>query len=249
DALRLLEDQPGDVPELVRELAALLDRTDGVAHVLGRGDLEEAGPRRVRAVRLDRLHRVDARPEALRHAAPVGRQYGRVDDHVRERDLPEQEDSREDHPVLPEPDDLARGRVDVAAVVALQLGRLPRPAERRERPEGGGEPRVEHVRVALELARPALGARVRGWPGARQMAVGTAPDRDLVPPPELARDAPVRRLLEGLDREAVLALRVEANAALAQRLEGRRGEPLHRAPPLRRDERLDPCAAPFERPP
>ena len=99
-----------------------------------------------------------------------------------------------------------------------------------------------------ELALPALGARVGGWPGARQMAVGTRPDRDLVPPPELARDAPVRRLLEGLDREAVLALRVEADAALAQRLEGRRGEPLHRAPPLRRDERLDARVAPFARP-
>src|SRR5581483_10647983 len=93
--------------------------------------------------------------------------------------------------------------------------------------------------VAYELARAALGASVGGRPGAGQVAVGARPDRDLVAPPELARDAPVGRLLERLDREAVLRLGVVADAALAQRLDRRPGQLVHPAPPLGRDERLD----------
>ena len=72
-ALRVLEDEPRDVPELDRELAPLLDRLRRVADVLRRRDLEEAVARRVGAVRLDRLHRVDARAEALRHPPPSAR--------------------------------------------------------------------------------------------------------------------------------------------------------------------------------
>ncbi len=69
---------------------------------------------RVRAVPVDQLDRVDAGAERLRHAAPVRREHGRVDDHVGERQLPEQLEPGEDHAVLPEPDDLAGGRLDVA---------------------------------------------------------------------------------------------------------------------------------------
>ena len=64
--------EPRDVPELGRELAPLLDRPRRVADVLRRRDLEEPVAGRVGAVRLDRLHRVDPRAEALRHPPPVG---------------------------------------------------------------------------------------------------------------------------------------------------------------------------------
>ena len=133
-------------------------------------------------------------------------------------------------------------------VVALELRRRLGPAERRERPERGAEPGVEHVGVALERARAALGARLRRRPRAGQVPVGARPDRDLVAPPELPRDAPVGRLLEGLDREAVLALGVVADAPLAQRLDRRARELVHPAPPLGRDERLDPRVAALARP-
>src|SRR2546428_11266634 len=62
-------------------------------------------------------------------------------------------------------------------------------------------------------------------------------------PPELAGDVPVGRRLERLDREAVLRLRVVADAAGAQRLERGLLQLLHRAPPLERDQRLDPALA------
>ena len=112
----VLEDQPRHVPELVRELAPLLDRAPAEADVLGRRDLEQPVPGRVGAVAVDRVERVDAVAEALRHAPPVGGEHGRVDDHVGERDVAHQLEPGHDHPVLPEADDLARGRVDVARV-------------------------------------------------------------------------------------------------------------------------------------
>ena len=158
DALGVLEDQPRHVPELDRELPPLLDRAVREAHVLRRGDLQQPVARRVGSVLLDRLHRVDAGPEALRHAPAVEREHRRVDDHVGERNLAERLEARPDHPVLPEADDLARGRVDVPRVVARELGRLVGPAERGERPERRREPGVEDVGLARELGRAALAA-------------------------------------------------------------------------------------------
>src|SRR5271170_2125957 len=64
-------------------------------------------------------------------------------------------------------------------------------------------------------------------------------------PPELARDAPVRRVLEGVDREAVLALGVVDDLAVPERFERALLDLLHRAPPLQRDQRLDPAFAPL----
>ena len=55
-------------------------------HVLRRRDLEQAVARRVRAVRVDHLERVDAVAEALRHPPSVGREHRRMDDHVGERE-------------------------------------------------------------------------------------------------------------------------------------------------------------------
>ncbi len=75
------------------------------------------------------------------------------------------------------------------------------------------------------------------------VAVRAVPDRELVAPPELARDAPVGRVLERVDREPVLRLGVEAHAPLAQRGERRLLQLVHRAPPLERDQRLDPALA------
>src|SRR5205814_7446057 len=130
----------------------------------------------------------------------------------------------------------ARCDADVARVVPIELGRLLGPAERRQRPQRRREPRVENVGVALELRRAALSAGARRWPRARPVTVGTRPDRDLVAPPELARDAPVGRLLERLDREPMLALGVVADALGAQRLDRRARELVHPAPPLERHE-------------
>ena len=166
-----------------------------------------------------------------------------MDDHVGERDLLDELEAGEDHPVLPEADDLARRDVEIARVEALQVRCVVRPAERRERPERRREPRVEDVRVALELRLPALRASLRLGLGDGDVAVGAVPDGQLVPPPELPRDVPVGRVGERVDREAVLRLGVVAHAARLQSLDRRRAELVHAAPPLERDQRLDAALA------
>ena len=91
--------------------------------------------------------------------------------------LAEQLEPGEDHAVLPEPDDVARRRVHVARIELRELRRLLGPAERRERPQRGAEPRVEHVGLPRQLGRPALGAggRLAGAPPSRDRPGSTTP--------------------------------------------------------------------------
>src|SRR5205823_5731281 len=100
---RVRKDQTRHVPELVRELAALLDRPLREARVLRRGDLEQPVAGGIRAVLLDQLVGRDAVAQALRHPPPVRGEHHRVNDHVAEGDVAHQLETREDHPVLPEP--------------------------------------------------------------------------------------------------------------------------------------------------
>src|SRR5206468_474113 len=105
------------------------------------------------------------------------------------------------------------------------------------------EPGVQHVLAARELGRAALRARPRLRLLDREVPVGALPDRQLVAPPELPRDVPVRRALERVDCEAMLRLGVVPHASGAQRVQRRLLELLHRAPPLERDQRFDPVLA------
>src|SRR5579872_2875728 len=139
-ACRRLQDQPRHVPELVGELAPLLDRALGERHVLRRRHLHQAVPRRVGAVAVDERERVHAGAEALRHAAAGRRVHERMDDDVAERHVAHQLEPDEDHPVLPEADDVAPGRVEIAGIERAQVLGVVRPAERRERPELRREP-------------------------------------------------------------------------------------------------------------
>ena len=79
--------------------------------------------------------------------------------------------------------------------------------------------------------------------GDGDMAVWAVPDGQLVPPPELPRDVPVGRVLERVDGEAVLRRRVVADTLRLKSLDRRRTQLVHAAPPLERDERLDPALA------
>ena len=145
------EDEARHVPELVRELAALLHGTVGEAHVLRRGHLQQPVAGRVRTVLVDHVAWVDARAEALRHAPAVAGQDGGVDDHVLERHLTEQLEPGEDHAVLPQPDDVPCRGLEIPRVEAPERGGVIRPAEGGEGPERRREPRVEHVLAAGEL--------------------------------------------------------------------------------------------------
>ncbi len=137
----------------------------------------------------------------------------------------------------------------------LQLGRLLGPAQRGERHQRRREPGVEHVLVAaqrsFEAGRPRL--RARFLFGARDIAVAglVVPGRDLMSPPQLARDAPVldigQPLVVGADPvfgdQADLAALHGIERDLGDRaagVEGALGRRLaHRDEPLVGQHRLD----------
>ena len=111
----------------------------------------------------------------------------------------------------------------ISRAVVLQVARVER---RAGRGVSSGQPSVangqsadeNHVSSTSVVARRARPSRTRRTPSGSVSAtvdvpVRAVPDRELVAPPELARDAPVGRVLERVDREAVLRLGVEADAA------------------------------------
>ena len=94
------------------------------------------------------------------------------------------------HPGDPEEDDVVAGLHDRARVVAREVGvSAGQPSvEKGHRPRA--EPRVEDVRVLLELGRRAAadvaGGRAPGSAGDRHVAVRAVPGRDAMAPPQLA---------------------------------------------------------------
>ncbi len=73
--------------------------------------------------------------------------------------------------------------------------------------------------------------------------LAAVPDGDLVPPPQLARDAPGADVLHPVQVDAGPGLLgVEAHRAVAHHVDGRAGQTLDVAEPLQRDQRLDPPA-------
>ena len=76
-----------------------------------------------------------------------------MDVDVAERHFLHEVQAHHHHAGDPEEDDVEAGDENVGRVVALQLRRLVRPAEGRERPQRRGEPGVEHVLVARRARR------------------------------------------------------------------------------------------------
>ena len=241
---RVRKDQARHVPELVRKLATLLDRPDREAHVLRGRHLQQPVARGVRAVVLDRVEGIDPRAEALRHPPPVRRVDRRVDVDRVERNVAHQLEPGHDHSRLPEEDDPAVGRADVVRIPRAQLGRVVRPAERREGPQRRREPRVEDVLVLTQLARPAFRTRRGRRLGDADVTVGAVPRGDLMSPPQLAGDAPGADRLHPVEVDLRVALGAEANASVAHGRDRGARKLGHVAPPLQRDERLDPVAGP-----
>ena len=138
-------------------------------------------------------------------------------------------------------------RAVLSTLVGIEVGEvggLVRPAPRGERPQRRAEPGVEHVglaaqgRAAAAAGRPAARSRPRS-----RDPVLAVPHRQLVPPPQLATDAPGAEVLHPVDVHAAPALRREFDLAVAHDLRGRLLELVHAHEPLLADERLDGRAA------
>ncbi len=236
------QDQAGGVVELVREVGALFDLGVGVADVLGRGHRQQAEAERVGAALVDLLERVDPGPQALRHAAAVAGLDHRVDVDVAEGDVAGELEPRHHHAGDPEEEDLARRGEEAGRVEGAHLGRVVGPAERGEGPERRAEPGVEDVLLLAQLS-PALAAALGSVLGDDRLVAGVAvPDRDLVSPPELARDAPGADLLEPVEVDAGPLVGLDVDLVGFDDGHRRAGELVHAAEPLQRDQRLDPLA-------
>src|SRR5206468_575940 len=123
-------------------------------------------------------------------------------------------------------------------IEAREVGRLVRPAERREWPEPGGEPRVEHIGVLLD-GRAAL----RAGPGVLAvgplMSVRAREHRDAMAPPQLPRDVPVADARHPVLERRPPPLRNDPKLAAMKRREHRFGERLHFHEPLVAEAGLD----------
>ncbi len=164
----------------------------------------------------------------------------------RERHLAHDLQPEEDHPGHPEEDDLVPRLHHRAGIESPQILGLLRPPERREGPEPRAEPGVEHVRVLLD-SPTTDGACGKGLLG-RDRCLATiraVPDRDPVPPPELAGDAPVMDVLQPVQVDALEAVRLERQPAVVRR--GYRGlcQRGHLDEPLLADQGLDHGVAPL----
>ncbi len=145
-----------------------------------------------------------------------------------------------DHTRHPEEENVVAGLHHVGGVEAGQVGRLLRPAQRGEGPQGAAEPRIQHVRV-LGQRQAAAGFASSGVNRGHGLvaAAGARPDRDAVAPPQLAADAPGA----DIDQPVVPRLhKVVGHDGDAAAMHGGQGHVGHRArvdEPLLADHRLD----------
>ncbi len=247
----LHQDEPGHVPQLVEEVARVLELRRRRPHraPLGRR-VGHREAERVGAVLVHQLERVDGVPLRLAHLPPLRIDDQRGDIDGFERDLVAEVKRRHDHPRHPEEDDVERRHEELRRVVGRQLRRLLRPAHDRERPQPRREPRVEHVLVLTEIdvaavVVPCLLGRVGLGVGGERSIVRSVPDRNPVPPPQLARDAPVADVLHPVDVQLRPAIGDEPDAAVLHDLDRPLRQGLHPHEPLRRDQRLDRRVTPF----
>ena len=146
------EHEPGHVPELVAEVASvlqLLGPEPGVG--AGAGPVDQGKAECVGAYLVDRGQRVDRVALRLGHllAERIPNQPGQVD--RVERRLAGQVDAQHHHPGDPEEDDVVGGLHDRARVEAAEVLRVVGPAERGKWPQARAEPGVEDVLVLLQL--------------------------------------------------------------------------------------------------
>ena len=156
-----------------------------------------------------------------------------MEDDVLEGGLAHEVEAGHHHARHPEEEDVGAGDEVTGGIVEGEVLGLLGPAEGGEGPEPGGEPRVQHVGVLVDGRAAALGADGGlGGGGPLVLAVTAGVDGDAVAPPDLAADAPVADVLHPVEEDALPALGLDDDLALAHGLDGGLGEGLHADEPL-----------------
>src|SRR5260221_10385830 len=148
-------------------------------------------------------------------------------------------DAEHHHARHPEKQDVVARDEHTGWIVALEVWRLRGPTQRRKRPQSRAEPRIEHVRILLQVFRPTSRAGARRFSRYGHVAALRAvPRRDSVSPPELPRKRPVADISHPEKIFLAPVLRNHLDFAALDCRQRWLGERLHRAEPLRGDSRL-----------
>ena len=134
------------------------------------------------------------------------------------------------HARHPEEDDVKAGNEDVARIECFEIRRVFRPALGGERPQRRGKPGIKHVFVLGERqvgGEVVFFARCRFVFGDVYVAVRVVPRRDAMPPPQLARDAPVLQVFHPVVVGVFPVFRHELDAAAAHGVQRRAGQFFH----------------------
>ena len=144
-----------------------------------------------------------------------------------------------DHPRHPEKQDVEAGNHQRIGIKHFFIPRRLRPPERSERQQARRKPRVEHVRILLQLRAAALACRRRLARHHHFLALAAIPCRNPVSPPQLPRDAPVVDVTHPVQVNLPVILRRKTNVSLLHHFDGALRQRRNLDEPLRREPRLD----------
>ena len=192
---------------------------------------------------VDQVDRVDHIALGLALLLTLGIADQARDVHVTKRHIARELEPEHDHAGDPEEDDVEAGDQHIGGIEVGHLRRRVGPAQGGKRPQGGGEPGVEHVVVLAQIGREAVGVGlgVRLGPGGARLglvaahpdaAVLVVPGRDAVAPPQLAADAPVLDVAHPLEIGVLPVVGHEADVAIFDSLDRRLGQGLGLHEPL-----------------
>ncbi|CKO96096.1 Uncharacterised protein [Mycobacterium tuberculosis] len=231
---------PSGVEQLGPEIAR---RPHGIlAHrqvTTGTGPAGQREPQRIGPEHFHPIQRVDDVALGLAHLAARLVADQPMQKHVGERHLRApaavegdggvvaDEGAEHHHSGHPKEQDVIAGNQNACRIELFQLRRLVRPTQRGKRPQRRRKPGIQHVRILFPALR---GCFVRA--DAHLFAVGSVPDRDPMPPPELSRDAPVVHVVDPGEPAGFHAGRVNHGVPVAHRIPGRFGQRFHPDPPL-----------------
>ena len=183
----LLLAKAASIPKFVGEIPAFLHLFLVVPNVgsLG-GDTEKSEAESIRSVFGDEIKGIRGVSEGLRELSSfaVTDESGEVD--VSEGKFPHVFEPRHDHPSDPEKDDIRTSDQIGGWVKLFQFCRLFGPTHGRKGPEPRAEPGIKNIRV-LDPSFP------RGFDLTADLLL-SVPNRNSVPPPQLAADAPVLQI-------------------------------------------------------
>ena len=194
---------------------------------------------------VDQVQRVQDIAFGLGHLLAFGIPHQAGDIDLPERHVAHELQSHHDHPGDPEENDVETGNQDAGGVKPFEFPGLFRPAQRGEGPQRRGKPGIEHVRVPGQfhgVTQPVFFPDVGLVPADVNIAAGVVPGRDAVPPPQLARDAPVVDVAHPLEVGLGPVLRDEADITVFHGGDGRVGQGLDFYVPLVGEVRFDHCA-------